>query len=172
MSEPFLGEIRMFGGNFAPSGWALCNGQLLSISTNTALFSILVTTFGGNGTSTFALPNLQGMSPLGSGTGTGLTPRVLGATGGEQTVAVNSMQMPAHSHGANCNAGMGDQYGPVGNFWATDAGGNDEYASTGGSQMAAGAIGTSGESQGHPNLQPYLVVNFIIALTGIYPSRN
>lgn len=172
MANPFLGEIRIFAGNFAPTGWAMCNGQVLQISQNTALFSLLGTTYGGDGRTNFALPNLQGATPLGPGQGPGLSLRDLGETGGEQTVALSVQEIPAHAHTADCNAGMGDQYLPVGNFWAMDAGGNNEYGSTGGSQMASDAITTSGGSSPHPNMQPYLVVNFIIALQGVFPARS
>jgi microcystin-dependent protein len=172
MSEPFLGQIQITGFNFAPFGWALCNGQLLPISQNTALFSLLGTQFGGDGRSNFALPNLQGITPIGMGNGTGLTPIEIGETGGEAGVTLLATQMPAHSHAANCNSGMGDQYAPPGNYWATDAGGNNEYGSTSNSVMAPGTIGAAGGSQPHSNLQPYLVLNFIIALQGIFPSRS
>jgi microcystin-dependent protein len=174
MSNPFVAEIRIFPFNFAPVGWALCNGQILPISQNTALFSLLGTTYGGNGTSNFALPNLQGSAPLGMGQGPGLSLRDLGDTGGSQTVTVLTTEIPAHSHAANCNAGMGDQYGPVNYYWATDAGGNDEYASTStsNSSMAAEAVGPAGGNQPHNNLQPYLVLNFCIALQGVFPSRS
>jgi len=172
MSNPFIGEIRMFGGNFAPMGWMLCNGQLLSISQYTALFSLLGTFYGGNGTQNFALPNLQARSPLGMGNGAGLTPRIEGQIGGEQAVTLLTNELPVHNHNANCDSGMGDQYGPVQNYWATDAGGNDEYGPSGPNAMSPGAIGPSGGNQSHPNLQPYLVLTFIIALQGIFPSRS
>lgn len=172
MSNPFLAEIRIFGCNFAPVGWALCDGQILSISQNAALFSLLGTTYGGNGTSNFALPNLQGSTPLGQGQGPGLSLRDLGEIGGEQAVTLLTTEIPAHTHAPTCDAGMGDQYGPVWNFWATDAGGNDEYGAPGNAVMAGGAVGTAGSSQPHNNLQPYLVLNFCIAMQGIFPSRG
>jgi len=172
MSEPFVAQIQIVPFNFAPRGWAECNGQLLPISQNTALFSLLGTTFGGDGRSNFALPNLQGASPLHAGQGPGLSQISLGQTGGESAVTLLQSEIPSHTHGANCNAGMGDQYGPPGNFWATDAGGNNEYAGTANSVMAGGAIAASGGSQPHNNLQPYLVLNFVIALQGIFPARS
>jgi len=172
MSNPFVAEIRIFPFNFAPKGWAFCDGQLLSISQNTALFSLLGTTYGGNGTSNFALPNLQGCAPMHSGQGPGLSFRDLGETGGSASVTLLETEMPAHTHAANCNSGMGDQYSPAGNFWATDAGGNNEYNTGGGSLMAAGAVANAGGSQPHNNLQPYLVLNFCIALQGVFPPRN
>jgi len=172
MSDQFLGQIQIVPYNFAPMGWAFCNGQTLSISQNTALFSLLGTTYGGNGTENFQLPNLQGSVPRGFGSGPGLSPVDLGETGGETSVTLLATQMPSHTHSANCNAGMGDQYAPPGNFWATDAGGNDEYGSVANGSMAPATIGSAGGSQPHNNLQPYLVFNFIIAMQGIYPSRS
>lgn len=172
MSEPFVGEIRSFGFNFPPTGWAQCNGQLLSIAQNTALFSILGTTYGGDGKSTFALPNLSGSLAMGAGQGSGLSLRNLGETGGEVTVTLSAQQIPPHSHPANANPGNGNQATPVGNFWAQDAGGSKEYGDVGPAQMAAGAIGTAGGGQSHSNLQPYLVLNYCIALQGIYPPRS
>lgn len=171
MADQFLAEIRVFGCNFAPSGWAFCDGQLMSISQNTALFSLLGTTYGGDGRTTFALPDLQGASPIHPGQGSGLSPRFLGETGGEETVTLLISELPAHTHTPSCNSGTGDQYGPPGNVWATDAGGNNEYNSSGSSAMAPGAVGPAGGNQPHNNLQPYLVLNFCIALLGIFPSR-
>ena len=123
MSDPFLGEIRVFGFDFPPRGWANCAGQLLPISQNTALFSILGTSFGGDGRTTFALPNLQGTVPVHVGAGPGLTPRALGESGGTPEVTLSVAEMPAHSHAANCNSGLGTSYGPANNVWALDAGG-------------------------------------------------
>jgi microcystin-dependent protein len=172
MSEPFVAQIQIVPFNFAPRGWATCNGQLLAISQNTALFSLLGTTYGGNGVTNFALPNLEGAAPLHAGQGPGLSSITLGQAAGVPSVGLLISEIPAHTHGANCNSGMGDQYGPPGNFWATDAGGNNEYASSANAVMAAGAIGPAGSSQPHSNLQPYLVLNFIIALQGIFPARS
>ena len=172
MSNPFVAEIRIFPFNFAPRGWAFCDGQILPISQNTALFSLLGTTYGGDGKSNFALPNLQGSTPMGVGQGPGLTLRDLGETGGTAEVSLLVSEIPAHTHTANCNSGMGDQYAPPGNFWATDAGGNDEYAATANNVMASNAVGIAGGSLPHNNLQPYLVLNFCIALQGVFPPRT
>jgi len=172
MSDPFLGEIRVFGFDYPPQGWANCAGQLLSISQNTALFSILGTSFGGNGTTTFALPNLPGNVPVHVGVGPGLTPRTLGEAGGTPEVTLDMGEMPAHSHAANCNSGPGTSYGPTNNVWASDAGGASEYASAANVQMAANALAPAGGGQPHDNQQPYLVLNFCIALQGIYPPRE
>jgi len=172
MSDPYIGEIRSFGFNFAPKGWAQCDGQLLPIAQNTALFSILGTTYGGDGKSTFALPNLSGSVAMGTGQGSGLTLRDLGETGGAETATLSTQQIPAHSHPANANAGNGNQATPAGNFWAQDLGRSKEYGDAGPAQMAAGAIGNAGGGQPHFNLQPYQVLNYCIALQGIYPPRG
>jgi microcystin-dependent protein len=174
MADPFVAEIRIFPFNFAPSGWAFCNGQLLPISQNTALFSLLGTTYGGDGKSNFALPNLQGNSPLAPGQGNGLSLRDLGEVGGEQTLTLLQSEMPAHTHTAVCKKGLGDNYAPGTTFWAQDAGGNLEYAPSGSasSQMNPGAIAPVGGDQPHNNLQPYLVLSFCIALQGVYPPRT
>jgi len=171
MSEPFIGEIRVFGFNFPPRGWATCAGQLLPIAQNTALFSILGTNFGGNGTTNFALPNLQANVPLHVGAGPGLTPRTVGETGGVPQVTLNVAEMPAHTHAANCNSGHGTSYDPANAVWAADAGGAREYAAGSNVTMAANALAATGGGQSHSNLQPYLAVNFCIALQGIYPPR-
>lgn len=170
--DPFLGEIRAFPFNFQPKGWAFCNGQILSIAQNTALFSILGTTYGGNGSSNFALPNLQGRVPMGFGQGPGLSLRDLGEEGGQEGVTLLPSEIPAHTHAAVCNGGDGDQYDPAGHFWAQDAAGNAEYSTSGGSPMNAAALVPSGSSVPHTNLQPYLVLNYCIALQGIFPSRS
>lgn len=176
MSNPFLGEIRMFAGSFAPRNWALCNGQILSISQNTALFSILGTYYGGNGTTNFALPNLQGMAPLGAGTGPGLTPRSIGETGGETSVTLLPNEMPTHNHGVNASSSVGNQVEPANGVWSVAGAGRGEkmYAASAGTSapMSPQAISTVGGGQPHNNLQPYLTLNFIIALNGIFPSRN
>jgi microcystin-dependent protein len=172
MSDQFIAEIRIFPFNFPPKGWAFCDGQLMSISQNTALFSLLGTTYGGDGKSNFALPNFQGASPISQGQGAGLSLRDLGESGGTETVTLIATELPTHMHTANCNSGTGDQYGPPGNFWATDAGGNNEYNAAATSAMAAGALGPVGGDQPHSNLQPYLVLNFCIALQGVFPPRS
>jgi len=172
MSEPFIGEIRIFGLNFEPRGWAACDGRLLPISQYTALFSILGTTYGGDGRTVFALPNLKGRIPLGAGTGPGLTPRDLGASAGTEAVTLSPNQLPLHNHAAKCNSGNGNQYGPANHYWAQDAGGAKEYGGGSAGQMSAGAIAPAGGGQPHNNLQPYAVVNYCIALTGIFPPRS
>ena len=173
MSDQFLGEIRLFGCNFAPFGWALCAGQLLPISQNTALFSLLGTNFGGNGTSNFALPDMQGRVPLHYNQGPGLSDFVIGESGGTETVTLQSNQVASHSHMANCTNSVGTSYDPASNVWATDAGGNNEYG--GGAvagQMAPGAILPVGGGQPHDNLQPFLALTFCIAMQGIFPARS
>jgi microcystin-dependent protein len=175
MAEPFLAQIQIFALNFPPVGWAFCNGQLLPISQNTALFSLLGTTFGGNGQTTFALPNLQSRVPIGANgsAGPGLTERLLGESAGEETVTLAPLQIPGHTHPANCNSNMGTAYDPAGNVWSVDAGGNNEYGAGGvAGQMSLAAISPAGGGQPHTNIQPYLAVNFCIALAGIYPSRS
>jgi microcystin-dependent protein len=177
MSEPFLGEIRMFGGNFAPRGWAFCNGQLLSISQNTALFSLLGTTFGGNGQTTFALPDLRGRAPMHWGQGTGLTPRTLGEASGTESVTLISTQMPAHTHALNASGAQGDAPTPSGTVNAVLLDTSTQqplnlYGNAPNTTMSPTAIGMAGGSQPHNNMQPYLCVSMIIALEGIFPSRN
>lgn len=172
MSEPFVGEIRVFALNFEPRGWAACDGRLLPITVNQALFSILGTTFGGDGRTTFGLPNLQGRIPLGAGAGPGLTPKNLGERAGTETVTLSLNQLPPHNHPARCNTGNGNQYGPANHYWAQDAAGAKEYAANATGQMSAAAISPAGGSQPHGNLQPYAVVNYCIALTGIFPPRS
>lgn len=173
MAEPFLGEIRMVGFNFAPVGWAMCNGQLLSIAQNTALFSLLGTTYGGNGTTTFALPNLQSRVPVHQGEGAGLSPYFIGQFGGVETVTLLTNQMPEHSHLVNASANKGNKASPIGNYPASDAAGiTAEYNGSPTGEMNAGMIAIAGGNQPHTNVQPYLTLNFIIALQGIFPSRN
>jgi len=174
MANPFLAEIRMLAGSFAPKGWALCNGQLLAISQNTALFSLLGTQFGGDGRSTFGLPNLQGLAPMGQGDGAGLTPRVIGETGGESTVTLLASQVPAHNHVYNCGAGSkGETSSLAGQVNCDEATGTAAiYATTtDGSLMGAGMV-QSPASVPHQNMQPYQCVVFIIAMQGIFPARN
>jgi len=174
--DPLIGQIIMFAGNFEPQGWAFCNGQLLPIAQNTALFSILGTTYGGNGTTTFGLPNLQGRVPMHWGNGAGLTPRSLGETAGEENVTLLAAQMPAHTHSLAANSSNGDQPSPSSNVPAVvNDGGRTQYpgySSTPNATMAQAAISITGGSQPHDNLQPFQCVSFIIALTGIFPSRN
>ncbi len=175
MSQPFIAEIRMFGFNYAPRGWAFCNGQLLPISQNTALFSLVGTTYGGNGQSNFALPNLQGRTPIQQGNGPGLTPRVLGEASGVPTVTLLTTEMPAHTHTANAQSGSVNQPSPAGNTWGVTGGRSgalNTYAPTPNATMSPQALGISGGSQPHENMPPYLTVNFCIALEGVFPARN
>jgi microcystin-dependent protein len=165
----------MFGGNFAPRGNAFCNGQILSIAQNTALFSLLGTTYGGNGQTTFGLPNLQGRAPMHFGQGPGLSNRSLGQQGGVETVTLNTTQIPAHNHQANALNAAGNQTSPSGNTWASSSGGRTPpplYASSSNTQMNASAMGNTGGSQPHNNMPPFLCISFIIALQGIFPTRN
>jgi microcystin-dependent protein len=174
MSSPFLAEIRMFAGNFAPKGWAFCNGQLLAISQNTALFSLLGTSYGGDGRSTFALPNLQGATPLMAGQGNGLTLRDLGETGGQSNVTLLQTEMPIHTHAVGGTTNVGGQL-PANNVWSKPSQrGIDAYQTDAGTNpaLSPNALSSAGGGQPHNNLMPYLVVSFIIALQGIYPSRN
>ena len=174
MASPFIGEIKIFAGNFAIRGFALCNGQLLSIAQNTALFSILGTTYGGNGQTTFGLPNLQGRFPMHWGNGAGLSPRVIGETGGTESVTLTAAQMPAHTHPFTppCSNGPGGFDSPVGRVPAISANAENFAAAPGNAAMAAGTTGSAGSSQPVPNMPPFLCVTFIIALQGIFPSRN
>ncbi len=169
MSDPFLGELRIFGGNFAPRGWALCQGQLLSITQNTALFSLLGTTYGGNGTTTFALPDLQGRVPMGTGNGAGLSPRTLGESSGTENVTLNLTQIPAHSHQLTGTTAPQSTDQPGG---ASPSAGGYYSTQTPTTAMNPAAIGQAGGSQPHPNVQPSLALTFIIALEGIYPSQS
>jgi microcystin-dependent protein len=175
MSNPFLAEIRIFTGNFAPKGWALCDGQLMSISQNTALFSLLGTTYGGDGKSNFALPNLQGSAPMQAGQGPGLTLRDLGEVGGEQTVTLLNTEMPAHSHQAKAGT-SGGQPGPGNNAWSSGLKTAAPLYSASSPQsnvpMSPLALSVAGGSQPHNNLQPYLGLTFIIALQGVFPARS
>ena len=173
MSSPYVGEIRMFAGNFAPVGWMFCRGQLLPISEFDTLFNLIGTTYGGDGQNTFALPNLQGRAPMHMGTGAGLTSRVIGEIGGVENVTLTVSQIPQHNHLANCAAGGGTLASPAGAYWSTDPQGNTAaYNESGGGPMATGILGSAGSSQPHDNRQPYLGMNFIISLFGIFPSQN
>ncbi|MGD0594355.1 MAG: tail fiber protein [Acidimicrobiales bacterium] len=171
MADPFLGEIRILPFNFAPSGWALCAGQLLPINQNTALFSLLGTTYGGDGKSTFALPDLRGRVPLSFGQGSGLPAYTLGEEGGSDTVKLHHDQMPAHNHLVRANDGAATADKPAAAVLARTRG--DAYAaSSDGTTMDANMLDAAG--RGHPVsvVQPYLALNFCIALVGIFPSRN
>lgn len=173
MTQPFLGEIRPFGFNFAPKFWAFCNGQIIAISSNTALFSLLGTTYGGNGVSTFGLPDLQGRTPMHRGLGGGLTDRVLGETSGEETVTLTTSTMPAHSHTYRADTTNGNQRDPRGNGWGAAPSGAERFSPTpDGSTMAPGALTTTGGGGPHENRSPYLAITFCIAMSGIFPARN
>jgi microcystin-dependent protein len=180
VSDQYLGEIRMVGFGFAPKGWALCAGQLMSISQNSALFSLLGTTYGGNGTSNFALPNLQALAPMGYGNGGGLSPRTWGETGGESAVTLLLSQLASHNHPVNCISGAGSLDSPnvpANTVWASDGTARVPPAlyvnlKPNGVPMNAAAVQNTGGNVPHNNLPPYLTVYFIIALQGIYPSRN
>jgi len=164
MAEPFLAEIRIFSFNFAPRGWALCNGQILPINQNQALFALLGTTYGGNGTTNFALPNLQGATPV--HTGPGFT---LGQAGGEDAHTLTINEMGTHNHTAIGSSNPGSTTDPASAFWAVAASG--AYSMATNTALAAVALSTTGGSQPHNNISPYLTLNFCIALQGIFPSR-
>ncbi|WP_372728695.1 phage tail protein [Nocardioides sp.] len=170
MSEPFIGEIRIFAGNFAPRGWAFCQGQLLSISTNDALFSLIGTTYGGDGRNTFALPELRGRLPIHQGTGPGLTPRPIGQQGGAEQVALDSTHVPQHGHGFQASTAAGSSSTPESNVVATAPSVTAflQDAPTIGTVTTTGSFG----SQPHENRMPAMAIHYIIALTGLYPSRN
>jgi microcystin-dependent protein len=171
MGSPYIGEIRMVGFNFAPAGWALCNGQLLSIADNTALYSLIGTFYGGDGQQTFALPNLQSRFPLHMGTGNGLSPYVIGQLAGVENVTLTAQQIPAHNHAPACNSNAGDQGTPTNNYWAASA--QQLYSDAAPNvAMHAGLIQSTGGSQPHNNMNPLLVINFIISLEGIFPTRG
>jgi microcystin-dependent protein len=181
MTDQYLGEVRMFGGNFAPQGWALCSGQLLSIAQNSALFALLGTTYGGDGQSTFGLPDLRGRVPMHQGTGQGLSPRVIGEISGVETVTIVSATMPAHAHGVTATTAVGSLTGPGPTALpGTPTGGsavNTFYVTTGTSSlvpapMAATSISVTGQTGPHDNMMPFLCTNFIISLVGIFPTRN
>jgi len=177
MSTPFIGEIRIFAGNFAIRDWAMCNGQLLPIAQNTALFSLLGTTYGGDGRTTFALPNLSGRMPIHRGNGPGLTPRFLGEQGGTQTVTLLQSQMPAHGHsgssgGLRVAAGPPNRADPRGNSLAAATVFNNLAPDVEMSDAFGDDLAAAGGAQAHNNMSPYLTLNFIIALTGLYPPRS
>jgi microcystin-dependent protein len=174
MSEPFIAEIRIFAGNFAPRSWAFCNGQLLPVSQNTALFSLIGTTYGGDGRTTTALPNLEGRAPMHAGRGPGLTDRRLGQRGGVETVTLTEAQMPNHNHTLRAvGSDPADVTTPTTNTsLAFSSGGNAFSLNTPNSTMAEQMLPDAGGSQAHNNMQPYLAINFIIALQGLYPSRS
>ena len=174
MAEPFIGQIQMFGFNFAPRGWAMCNAQILSIAQNTALFSLLGTIYGGNGQTTFSLPDLRGRVPIHMGQGPGLSDYVEGQTGGSENKTLTINNLPAHSHAVNAKTENGNKQTPGANVLAKDAAGSTAYYSNQvpNTTMNPAMIGNTGGSQPFSNLQPFLTINFCIALQGIFPSRN
>jgi len=165
MAEPFLSEIRIVSFNFPPKGWAFCNGQLLPINQNQALFSLLGTTYGGDGRTTFALPNLQGRMPVHFGQGL-----VLGETGGEASVTLTTAQLPAHTHLAQGVSTKAAAPSPAGNAWATST--SNPYSNASNTTMESSNVTSQGGGQAHNNMPPYLALNFVIALQGIFPSQN
>lgn len=172
MSQPYYGEIRLFAGNFAPSGWAFCQGQLVAIADNETVFQLIGTTFGGDGQSTFGLPDLRGRLPVHQGSGPGLSTRTIGETGGAETVSLNASRLPPHAHtpvasSAPANAAAG----PAGSVLAATA--INVYGTSEPTvPMSAQAITAVGGGQPHENMAPFLVLNYIIALTGVYPSQG
>ncbi|GMV30793.1 MAG: hypothetical protein AMXMBFR59_29180 [Rhodanobacteraceae bacterium] len=174
MADPFVAEIRIFPFNFAPRGWAWCDGQLLPLSQNTALFSLLGTTYGGNGKSNFALPDLQGRAPMHPGQGPGLSLHDLGETGGSETVSLLESEIPSHSHAFNASGAPADAQAPAG-YSPARVTGAVPYGTPAGAplvMMSPNAIAPAGGDQPHNNMQPYLTFYFCIALQGVYPPRT
>ena len=180
MTQPFLGQIQPFGFGFPPRGWALCNGQILAIAQNTALFSLLGTTYGGNGTTTFALPNLQDQTVVGTGQGPALTERVLGERGGSSTVALLQSENAIHNHFVEATTDRGNMTASTGNVLATGGAGTPQRPTTAkhystnppNTQLNPLALGVSGVGLPHNNMQPYLTLNFCIAMQGVFPQRS
>ena len=174
MSEPFIAEIKIFAGNFAPRGYAFCNGQLLPIAQNTALFSLIGTIYGGDGRTTTGLPDLTNRAPIHAGKGPGLTQRRLGYTGGQESVVLSEAQIPLHTHTPRASTSEnGKSSDPSSHVWGKGIG-NEFYRPVTdiNTRLSSQAIGAVGGNQAHDNMQPYLTLNYIIALVGIYPSRN
>lgn len=171
MSQPYVGEIRMFGGNFPPAGWMFCDGQLLPISENDTLFNLIGTTYGGDGLSTFALPNLQSRIPIHQGTLAGNT-YIIGETGGTEDVALSAQHIPNHTHPLLGSTANGSQASPKNNVLASSTGTQPYAGFPVDTDMAPTSISPAGGSQPHSNMQPYLCVSFIISLFGIYPSQT
>lgn len=174
--DPYIGEVRIVGFNFAPRGWALCQGQLMPISQNTALFSLLGTMYGGDGKTTFGLPDFRDIAPMSWGSAPGLTERYEGETGGSSTVTLITNQLPSHSHVAKASGNPGATNVPTGGVWAATGGprgGIPMYTTASApAVMNVGALTPQGQSTPHNNMQPYLTLNFIIALQGVYPTRS
>ena len=173
--DPFVAEIRIFPFNFAPKGWAFCDGQILPLSQNTALFSLLGTTYGGDGKSNFALPNMQGNAPMHPGQGPGLSLHDLGETGGSGTVSLLESEIPSHSHALMASSTNSSKPNPAGNALARISGGATPYIAPAGAPLvnfSDNALAPAGGDQPHNNMQPYLTLNFCIALQGVYPPRT
>ncbi len=169
---PFIGQIMPVPYTFAPVGWAFCNGQILAISQNTALFSLFGTQFGGDGVRTFGLPNIQGSTPICAGQGVGLSTYAIGQTGGSDSVTLTVGQLAAHSHGAMAIGRAGDNTSPANADWAKPASDTPYGTATPTGTMSAAATSAVGNGLPHENRQPYLVINYVVALQGIYPTRN
>jgi microcystin-dependent protein len=170
--QPYIADIYIFAGDFPPRGWAFCEGQILPIAQNQALFSLLGTTYGGNGQTTFALPDLRGRVPMHFGQGPGLSPRNLGESSGSEGVSLLTTQLPPHTHNVTASSDNGVRTGPANGVWASSARSDAQYSSTPDTNMSPAAMGAAGGSAPHNNMQPYLALRFIIALQGVYPSRN
>ncbi len=177
MSDPFVGEIKMFAGNFAPRGWAFCDGQLMAVSQNDALFSLLGTIYGGDGRTTFALPDMRSRIPIHAGSGPGLSPRRLGSRGGQESVTLMQQELPSHNHSFDASTAEATLQVPHNNVVANvakDSGQSPKYLAAEAPTVALNSqsIGNAGGGQAHFNLQPTLCINYIISLFGIYPSRS
>jgi microcystin-dependent protein len=170
MADPFLGEIRIFPFSFAPKNWAFCNGQLMPLSQNTALFALLETRYGGNGQTNFALPNLQGRAPMHAGQGPGLSNRPLAESGGSAAHALTESELPAHNHALRGSTADANRRFPAGNVYARTDG--PQYGAGPPVPMAEGTVAPTGAGEAHPNMQPYITLNFCIALQGIFPPRD
>jgi microcystin-dependent protein len=170
--DPYLGEIRIFGGNFAPLGWAFCAGQMLPIAQYDALFSLLGTTYGGDGQTTFGLPDLRGRAPIHAGQGPGLTNRTPGEMSGSETITLTQSQLPAHTHALLASPDPGTSTGPTDGVWAASSTGDKQYAPAPDTGMNPATISATGGNQPHENRHPFLAANFIICLEGIYPPRS
>ena len=171
MAQPYIGEIRMFGGNFAPAGWAFCQGQLLAISENETLFNLIGTTYGGDGQSTFALPDMRGRLPIHMGQGGGLSNYVLAQTGGTENVTLTTSQIPQHNHILTVSSSAASASTPQGNIVA-NATSNLYIRDIPSDTMNPGSVGSAGGSQPHTNIMPFLCVSFIISLFGIFPTQS
>jgi microcystin-dependent protein len=171
--EPFIGEVKIFAGNFAPRGWAFCDGQLMAISSNDTLFSIIGTTYGGDGRSSFGLPDLRGRIPIGPRVGPGLSNYTLGKKGGFETVSLTTDQIPAHNHRIKAVTTGGTSTTPTDHLLADSAAFDNEFSNaTANTNMSESMVTNTGRNLPHENRQPFLAINYIIALTGIYPSRD